>query len=145
VGQAALWGLIRTARSENPDRFTLVDHDGSAASEQVLPYALTLDEPEVALREGSVRVPRLARWSALDRLAPPEEGGPWRIDVTEAGTLANLPMGPDPDASRPLRPGEGRGAVPAAAPNFPGVPLALRTYPRGAVIGRDAARIVPAT
>src|SRR5262249_59237522 len=118
----ALWGLIRTARSENPDRFTLVDHDGSAASEQVLPYALTLDEPEVALREGSVRVPRLARWSALDRLAPPEEGGPWRVGVAEAGAPAERATVPRPHASRPPPPREVRRPAPGAAATLPDLP-----------------------
>nr|WP_275527296.1 type I polyketide synthase [Herbidospora mongoliensis] len=60
-GQAAVWGLVRTAQSEHPGRFTLVDTDGTAASDQALPAALALDEPQFALRDGRVLVPRLTR------------------------------------------------------------------------------------
>ena len=34
---AAIWGLIRSAQSEHPGRFALIDSDGSEASEQALP------------------------------------------------------------------------------------------------------------
>src|SRR5262249_11253447 len=61
------------------------------------------------------------------------------------GTLANLAMVPDPDASRPLRPGEVRVAVRAAALNFRDVLIALGMYPGGAVIGSEAAGIVQET
>nr|WP_158895848.1 type I polyketide synthase [Amycolatopsis anabasis] len=58
---AAVWGLVRSAQSEHPGRFVLVDVDGSAASFEKLPAALALDEPQLALRDGVVRVPRLER------------------------------------------------------------------------------------
>ncbi|MGW7008718.1 type I polyketide synthase, partial [Streptomyces sp. NPDC054933] len=58
---AAVWGLVRSAQSEHPGRFVLVDVDGSEASWERLPAALDLDEPQVALRGGAVRVPRLER------------------------------------------------------------------------------------
>ncbi|MFI6610895.1 SDR family NAD(P)-dependent oxidoreductase, partial [Streptomyces sp. NPDC050507] len=58
---AAVWGLLRTAQSEHPGTFVLVDSDGSAASERALAAALTADEPQLALREGRVLVPRLAQ------------------------------------------------------------------------------------
>ncbi|UJW29743.1 type I polyketide synthase [Saccharothrix sp. AJ9571] len=62
---AAVWGLVRSAQSEHPGRFVLVDVDGSAGSWAVLPAALELDEPQVALRDGVVRVPRLERVPAV--------------------------------------------------------------------------------
>ncbi|MGW7008901.1 type I polyketide synthase, partial [Streptomyces sp. NPDC054933] len=55
---AAVWGLVRSAQSEHPDRFVLVDLDGSGAS---LPAACASGEPEVAIRGGLLRAPRLAR------------------------------------------------------------------------------------
>ncbi|MEU4996254.1 type I polyketide synthase [Streptomyces sp. NPDC021622] len=61
VAQAAVWGLVRSAQSENPDRIVLVDLDDEAASLDVLPTALAIGEPQLALRSGDVRVPRLAR------------------------------------------------------------------------------------
>ncbi len=87
---AAIWGLVRSARSEHPGRFLLIDGDGSEASEAALPAVLAqAEETEVALREGSVLVPRAIR-------LPAEAGGP-PIDpartvlVTGAtGTLGGL-------------------------------------------------------
>ncbi|MFC9312027.1 SDR family NAD(P)-dependent oxidoreductase, partial [Streptomyces sp. NPDC057011] len=58
--QAPLWGLVRTAQSEHPGRFVLVDTDGSEASEAALGRALASAEPQLALREGRLFVPRLA-------------------------------------------------------------------------------------
>src|SRR5260221_7621605 len=63
---AAIWGLIRSAQSQHPGRFALIDSDGSEASVEALPAALALgaEEPQLALREGVAFVPRLARFSA---------------------------------------------------------------------------------
>ncbi|MEW1930457.1 type I polyketide synthase, partial [Streptomyces sp. NPDC088360] len=61
VAQAAVWGLVRSAQSENPDRIVLVDLDDEAASLDVLASALATGEPQLAVRSGEVRVPRLAR------------------------------------------------------------------------------------
>lgn len=61
LAQSAVWGLIRTAKAENPGRFALLDHDGTAQSAAALPAALATGEPETALRAGAARVPRLVR------------------------------------------------------------------------------------
>jgi acyl transferase domain-containing protein/acyl carrier protein len=58
---AAVWGLVRSAQSEHPDRFTLVDLDSAPASVQLLDGALASGEPQLAVREGAALVPRLAR------------------------------------------------------------------------------------
>jgi acyl transferase domain-containing protein/acyl carrier protein len=59
---ASLWGLLRSAQAEHPGRFTLVDVDGSQASEEALEAALGLEgEPQLAIRAGRVLVPRLGR------------------------------------------------------------------------------------
>ncbi|MGW0595339.1 type I polyketide synthase, partial [Streptosporangium sp. NPDC002607] len=62
---AAVWGLVRSAQSENPGRFVLVDVDDQESSRPVLLDALlgvlASGEPQVAVREGEVWVPRLAR------------------------------------------------------------------------------------
>ncbi|HWX46356.1 MAG TPA: type I polyketide synthase, partial [Solirubrobacteraceae bacterium] len=57
---AAVWGLVRSAQSEHPGRFVLVDVDGSE-SVAVLGAALGSEEAQLAVREGAVLVPRLAR------------------------------------------------------------------------------------
>ncbi|MER6128543.1 SDR family NAD(P)-dependent oxidoreductase [Streptomyces sp. NPDC001795] len=58
---AAVWGLVRTAQSENPGRFVLLDWDGAQESYRALTAAAGHDEPQVALRKGELRVPRLVR------------------------------------------------------------------------------------
>ncbi|MER6832338.1 SDR family NAD(P)-dependent oxidoreductase, partial [Streptosporangium sp. NPDC000563] len=57
---AAVWGLVRSAQSENPGRFLLVDVDEESPL-SVLPGRLVSEEPQTAVRGGEVRVPRLAR------------------------------------------------------------------------------------
>ncbi|MCF3124887.1 acyltransferase domain-containing protein, partial [Streptomyces arenae] len=61
--QAAVRGLLRSAQSEHPDRFVLVDTDGDPADvpAPVLAAAVAEGEPEAALRGDTVFVPRLAR------------------------------------------------------------------------------------
>ncbi len=62
---AAVWGLVRTAQSENPGRFVLVDWDGAQESHAALTAAPGFDEPQLAVRKGEARVPRLVRTTAL--------------------------------------------------------------------------------
>ncbi|MGW4059746.1 type I polyketide synthase [Amycolatopsis sp. NPDC004747] len=57
VAAATAWGLVRSAQSEHPGRFVLVDTDESAT----LAAALATGEPQVAVRDGAVLAPRLAR------------------------------------------------------------------------------------
>ncbi len=66
LASAPVWGLVRSAQSENPGRFALVDVDGQEASwgalGGVFASALVLeDEPQLAVREGELLAPRLAR------------------------------------------------------------------------------------
>ncbi|MFJ6053812.1 type I polyketide synthase [Streptomyces sp. NPDC092307] len=61
IGGAAVWGLVRTAQSEHPDRIVLIDLDDDAASYRALPAALGTGEPQLALRAGAATAPRLAR------------------------------------------------------------------------------------
>ncbi|MFE7713308.1 SDR family NAD(P)-dependent oxidoreductase, partial [Streptomyces sp. NPDC057486] len=60
---APLWGLVRAAQAENPGRVSLIDTDGTDASLRALPAALALGRPELAVRAGTFRVPRLDRAS----------------------------------------------------------------------------------
>ncbi|MFE2111418.1 type I polyketide synthase, partial [Kitasatospora sp. NPDC059463] len=61
VAAAAVWGLVRSAQSEHPGRFTLIDLDGDEASLARWPSALAVSEPQLAVREGTLLVPRLVR------------------------------------------------------------------------------------
>ncbi|MEV5778535.1 type I polyketide synthase [Streptomyces antimycoticus] len=61
VAHGAVWGLVRSAQSEHPGRFVLVDLDGHPESADALPGAVASGEPQCAVREGRARVPRLGR------------------------------------------------------------------------------------
>ena len=58
---AAVWGLVRSAQTEHPDRFVLVETDGSAESERTLPAALATGEAQLAIRAGAISVPRITK------------------------------------------------------------------------------------
>ncbi|GGV51717.1 hypothetical protein GCM10010245_81530 [Streptomyces spectabilis] len=62
---AAVWGLVRAAQAENPDRFLLLDTDPATDGPLTPAVGATLvsDEPQVAVRGGTLSVPRLARVS----------------------------------------------------------------------------------
>ncbi|MFF2191237.1 type I polyketide synthase, partial [Streptomyces sp. NPDC058155] len=92
---AAVWGLIRTAQTENPGRFTVIDlDDENAVSAESFRAALGSDEPQVALCGGDEQmyVPRLVRESRLDDDATvPEPAVGGTILITGGtGTLGTL-------------------------------------------------------
>ncbi|MEH0845029.1 SDR family NAD(P)-dependent oxidoreductase, partial [Micromonospora sp. CPCC 205711] len=58
VRLAPVWGLVRAAQAEHPGRITLVDVDATGGLDDVR-AAVALDEPEVVVRDGVARVPRL--------------------------------------------------------------------------------------
>ncbi|WP_345678048.1 SDR family NAD(P)-dependent oxidoreductase, partial [Streptomyces platensis] len=62
----AVWGLLRSAQAENPDQFVLLDLDEREASMEVIAAAVASGEPQVAVRDGVVSVPRLVRTAPLD-------------------------------------------------------------------------------
>ncbi|MFK0297466.1 SDR family NAD(P)-dependent oxidoreductase, partial [Streptomyces sp. NPDC090442] len=64
---AAVQGLVRSAQTEHPGVFGLIDLDGSQASADSLAAALGSDEPQLLLRDGQLHAARLTR------LAPPTE------------------------------------------------------------------------
>ncbi|HEY5285512.1 MAG TPA: type I polyketide synthase [Solirubrobacteraceae bacterium] len=93
---AAVWGLVRCAQLENPGRLLLIDLDGEDASWQTLPVtvenALALEEPQLAIREGSVLTPRLAHVEQhpTGGVSPTHEprGGAGDAGVDEAAQVA---------------------------------------------------------
>ncbi|WP_171987806.1 type I polyketide synthase, partial [Streptomyces sp. MP131-18] len=64
---ASVWGLIRSAQAEHPDRFTLIDLDDSESSLKALPAAVATAQPQLAVRKGQFLTPRLA---PVDTSAP---------------------------------------------------------------------------
>ncbi|WP_247667463.1 type I polyketide synthase [Micromonospora sp. C81] len=139
---AAVWGLVRTAQTENPDRFVLVDLDGHD-DDTSLAAALATGEPQIAARNGALFAPRLARAATGPALIPPA-GVPWRLDVPVKGTLDNLALVPCPEVDEPLGPGQVRIAVRATGLNFRDVLIALDMYPDVAQLGSEGAGVVTA-
>ncbi|WP_234377783.1 type I polyketide synthase, partial [Streptomyces sp. CB02120-2] len=66
LAHAPVWGLLRAAQTEHPDRFVLVDLDPGADDipGRALAGALASTEPELAVRGGALYAPRLARVTA---------------------------------------------------------------------------------
>ncbi|MBP8538812.1 type I polyketide synthase, partial [Streptomyces sp. MK37H] len=73
---AAVWGLVRSAQSEAPDRLALAAMDEDDASGALLPAALATGEPQIAITAGAASVPRLVR------ATPSEEEPPRVLDPT---------------------------------------------------------------
>jgi acyl transferase domain-containing protein/acyl carrier protein len=57
---AAVWGLVRSAQSENPGRVVLVDLE-DPADRRGIAVAVASGEPQVMIRDGLAYAPRLAR------------------------------------------------------------------------------------
>ncbi|MFD1543430.1 type I polyketide synthase, partial [Nonomuraea guangzhouensis] len=141
LAAAAVLGLLRSAQSEHPGRFVLLDLDDSEMPVPAVLAALT--EPQLAIRAGAVFVPRLARATTGEALLPPWGRETWRLDSTGDGTLNGLALVPCPEASRPLGPGEVRVSIRAAGVNFRDVVVALGMVPEREVpIGGEAAGVV---
>ena len=59
LAQAPVWGLLRSAQTENPGRFTLVDIDPAVGRvpSALIPVVAAGDEPQLAVRGDELRVP----------------------------------------------------------------------------------------
>ncbi|WP_346178504.1 SDR family NAD(P)-dependent oxidoreductase, partial [Streptomyces cuspidosporus] len=144
---SALWGLVRSAQLENIDRFVLVDLDGTdpdaaALLPGALSAALGAGEPQVAVRQGGVVCPRLARTGQDTALTPPDLPA-WRLDTTDADGPEGLALVPHPEAAAPLEKGQVRIAVRAAGLNLHDLRTGPDTRPdRGAPVGEGAGVVV---
>ena len=87
---APVWGLLRTAQSEHPGRFVLLDSDGLETSARALPAALALGADQLALRAGEIRLPRLARMAVSAATAPEFAPGGTVLITGGTGTLGAL-------------------------------------------------------
>jgi acyl transferase domain-containing protein/acyl carrier protein len=89
AGAAAI-GLIHSAQSENPGRFVALDLDDDPATYPALASALAADEPQLAVRAGTVFAPRLVRMPATDRAAPGFDPDGTVLITGATGTLGRL-------------------------------------------------------
>ncbi|WP_308020075.1 beta-ketoacyl reductase, partial [Streptomyces sp. SP2-10] len=79
---APVWGLVRSAQREHPDRFRLVD----GAEPDAVP-TLPLDrEPQLAVRDGALLVPRLVRHRTAAVESVPGFGGDSGTVLVTGGT-----------------------------------------------------------
>nr|WP_316778334.1 SDR family NAD(P)-dependent oxidoreductase [Streptomyces sasae] len=138
---APLWGLVRSAATEHPGAVVLADSDGTSASAAALAGAVATGEPQLALRGGTLLVPRLAPADTDEGTALPGEGSAWRLE-TPGGSPDDLRAVPYPAAQAPLAAGEVRIAVRAAGLNFRDVLSVLGMVPAGAPLGTEAAGTV---
>ncbi|QMU70750.1 type I polyketide synthase [Streptacidiphilus sp. P02-A3a] len=142
--QAALWGLLRSAQAEHPDRFLLLDLDQrDDAPTRLLPTALAGGEPQLAVRGDTLLLPRLARPErGGSDLVPPPDQRAWRLDGGGRGTWESLALVPAPAALAPLAGGEVRIAVRAAGLNFHDVIATLGLDPDQTGLGSEGAGVV---
>jgi thioesterase domain-containing protein/NAD(P)-dependent dehydrogenase (short-subunit alcohol dehydrogenase family) len=82
---AAVWGLLRTAQSEHPDRFVLVDVDEHETFGTRLAGVAGGAEAQSAIREVRVLVPRLAR-GAVSAASDPAGFDPQGTVLITGGT-----------------------------------------------------------
>ncbi|MEU5779064.1 beta-ketoacyl synthase N-terminal-like domain-containing protein, partial [Streptomyces venezuelae] len=147
---AAVWGLVRSAQSENPGRFVLLDVDDDVppeALDEVLPQSLLrqavedLDESQLALRDGTLLIPRLVRASGGATVAMPNDRA-WRLDKGSAETLESVAPVAYPEVLEPLAPGQVRIGIHAAGINFRDVLVSLGMVPGQIGLGGEGAGVV---
>ncbi|MGW3233851.1 type I polyketide synthase, partial [Kitasatospora sp. NPDC001095] len=81
LSSSVVWGLVRAAQAEHPDRFVLVDTD-----DRVL---VAGDEPQLVVRDGAARAARLVRAEAAPAPGPLDPNGTVLI-TGGTGTLGRL-------------------------------------------------------
>ncbi|WP_281257120.1 polyketide synthase dehydratase domain-containing protein, partial [Streptomyces alboverticillatus] len=141
LAAAGVWGLVRSAQSEHPGRLVLVDVDGAEPSAEQLAAVLSVDEPQLALRDGVLWAPRLVRASSLPVLTLPDEDQHWRLEGSGRGALEDV--APVAVTLSALAPGEVRVGVRVTGVNFRDVLIALGSYPDAtALMGSEGAGVV---
>ncbi|UOX89592.1 SDR family NAD(P)-dependent oxidoreductase [Amycolatopsis sp. FBCC-B4732] len=138
LAAAAAAGLVRSAQSEHPGRFLLVDVDDDPRSEALLSTVDAFGEPQLTLREGVATAPRLVRATGMP-LTP--AGDSWQLVTTGGGTTDSLTLAEATEA--PLDPRDVRIEVRAGGLNFRDVLISLGMYPDPAArLGSEAAGVV---
>ncbi|NUH44437.1 SDR family NAD(P)-dependent oxidoreductase, partial [Streptomyces samsunensis] len=94
LASAAVSGLVRSAQSEHPDRFILVESDDSLTQAQLAATA-GLDEPWLRITDGHYEIPRLTKTTTTAGAAAAESEPAWDPDGTVlitggSGALAGI-------------------------------------------------------
>ncbi|MFI9503682.1 SDR family NAD(P)-dependent oxidoreductase [Nocardia sp. NPDC052566] len=90
LAAAAVCGLVRSAQSEHPDRFVLVDAADPVELLALLPAGLAGGEPQLAIRAGGLFATRLARVAAPSAAAPSFDPAGTVLITGAGGVLAGL-------------------------------------------------------
>jgi acyl transferase domain-containing protein/NADPH-dependent curcumin reductase CurA/acyl carrier protein len=116
--EGPIWGLVRSAQAEQPDRLVLVDVDVNRPG-RLLVTAASNGEPEVVVRQGRLWRRRLSRLASVADV--PTE--PWQLESSTPGVLEDLTLRA---VDEPLLESDKmRVAVQAAGLNFRDVLVAL--------------------
>nr|WP_207710093.1 type I polyketide synthase [Actinokineospora pegani] len=141
LAAAPLWGLVRAARAEHPDRaLRLVDLQPGTGAEGIAAALAVTGEPELAVRGDQVLAPRLVPVDTGTALAAP--AGPWRVDTAERGSFDALRAVPITRAELPA--GHVRVRITAAGVNFRDVLNALDVV-HAPALGLECAGVVAET
>ena len=126
LGQAAVWGLLRSAQTENPGRILLADIDDWASADVAVAEMASRDESQLAFRDGVCFAPRLVRTERMDG-AELVEQDTWRLATLGNGTLdsRNFALRPWPEARHPLGARRGALGLRSTGVNFHDVLIAL--------------------
>ncbi|MEV6695500.1 SDR family NAD(P)-dependent oxidoreductase [Micromonospora sp. NPDC051196] len=147
LGASVVWGMMRTAQTEEPDRFVLCDLDpaGSAVDWPAL-IGASQTEPQLAVRDGNLVAPRLVHAARVgDRIAGTSgfgAGTDWRIGATGGGSIESVGRIPNPLATQPLEPGQVRIGVRAAGLNFFDIATALGLVDMADGMGAEGAGVI---
>ncbi|WP_224308942.1 acyltransferase domain-containing protein, partial [Streptomyces olivaceus] len=160
LAAAPVWGLVRSAQTEHPGRFVLLDVLGhTPAAPETVSHALSSGEPQLAVRGDEILAPRLVRGDAPTTAPVRERPGtvPARDEdpagtrqLTHAGngTLEGIVWGPAPEDRGDRAPDEHevRVDVRAVGLNFRDVLIPLGMYPdaESARMGSEGAGVVTA-
>ncbi|MFD8498694.1 SDR family NAD(P)-dependent oxidoreductase [Amycolatopsis sp. NPDC059657] len=86
---AAVWGLVKAAQSENPDRIVLADVEATVTEADLVAIAGS-GEPQVVLRGGTMHAARLVKVPVAEEAAPATVFGGTTLITGAAGTLGRL-------------------------------------------------------
>jgi polyketide synthase 12 len=137
---ASIWGLIRSAQSEHPRRFLLIDTDRGGISPDTVRAALACGEAQLAIRDHELLMPRLSHLAAQDTIVPPDSG--WRLEPTGDGTADGITAVTVPP--REPGPAEIKVAMRTVGLNFRDVLISMGLYPGDAALGSEGAGVVTA-
>ncbi|WP_460400130.1 SDR family NAD(P)-dependent oxidoreductase [Actinophytocola sediminis] len=90
LANAAVWGLVRAAQTENLGRFVLVDTDDLPASWDLLARVVDSGEPQLTIRGGTPLAARLVRVPVRDQPSPAWDPAGTVLVTGATGTLGAL-------------------------------------------------------